>query len=100
MMVTAFRCSTPGWSAGGTAPAGGSAAMAVPPLMPAPPASLVGLGRCGLQLLGDAVDVARVLDEVLEDLPLALADGGAERGGLEVGHIELRDRRLGQRLGH
>ena len=34
----------------------------------------------------------RVLEELLEDPPLALARRRAERGGLVVGHVE-RDRR-------
>src|SRR5262245_23436401 len=64
-------------------------------------ALLVGRRRRGLELLLDPADVARLSQEVLEEPPLALSDGGAERGRLLVGHVEgdvlrLRDRGRGR----
>src|SRR5207244_3269370 len=60
---------------------------------------LVGFGRRRLELLGDRGHVARVLQELLEDRPLTLTDGAAERRRLLIGHVELRHRRGCQRLG-
>src|ERR1051325_4856233 len=89
------------WSAEGVGAAvtGGSAVM-LPPAKRLLPL-LVRLRRRGLQLAGDAVHVLRVLEEVLEQSPLALAGGAAERRGLRVRHVEhdrlrLRERDLGR----
>src|SRR5947199_1658237 len=60
--------------------------------------SLVGLRGRRLELLRDAVHVARVLQEVLEDLELALADRGPEGGRLEIREVEARRLRLLERL--
>src|ERR1700750_733934 len=69
---------------GGAAATGGSAVM--------PPALngllLVGRLRGCLQLLLDALDVAGLLQELLEQPPLALTRGRAERRRLVVGHVE------------
>src|SRR5262249_19795164 len=51
-----------------------------------------GRGR-GLELLLDSCDVLGVLQELLEQPPLALAGRRAEGRGLVVGHVE--DDRLG-----
>src|SRR5262252_11182313 len=64
-------------------------------------ALLVGGCRRGLELLLDPCHVARVAQEVLEEAPLALADGRPERGRLLVGHVErdvLRRRDRGRGL--
>src|SRR5690242_19295448 len=50
--------------------------------------ALVRGGRGGFQPLGGAVDVGRVRQEVLEELPLAAALGAAEGGGGLVGEVE------------
>src|SRR3954470_17527689 len=88
---------------GGTT-TGGSAVM---PLMPSahlvsPPRSPSLLERLRgrrLERLLRARDVARVLQEVLQDLPLALTDRRAERCRGEVGHVEPERLGVGQRLG-
>src|SRR5436309_7391008 len=76
----------------GSAPGGGAAttggSTATPPALKALLALLVGRCRCRLELLLDAGHVTRALQEVLEDPPLALAGGGAERRRLLVGHVE------------
>src|SRR5205085_810751 len=83
-------------------PGGGAATTGGSTLIPPTPNSLLlvrGGGR-GFELLLDARDVLRVLQEVLEQPPLALARGGAECRRLLVGHVEddvlrLSDRSLG-----
>ena len=65
---------------------GGSAAM--PPLLRSLAYFLYAFAAAVSSVCGDAVDVPRVLQEVLEDLPLALAGRAAERRRLEVGHVE------------
>src|SRR5258707_606085 len=50
--------------------------------------ALVRLRGVSLELTRDAVDVARVLEQVLEVLELTLPDGAAERSWLQVGHVE------------
>src|SRR5579863_3137378 len=72
---------------GGAATTGGSTVM-IPPELTDLLGALVGRGCRRLQLLGDPGGVARVLEEALEQPPLALAGGGAERGRLLVGHVE------------
>ena len=67
--------------------------MLLPPLMPLAER----LRGRGLHLLRDPVDVVRVLQEVLEELPHALADGAAERGRLQVGQVEAERLRLADR---
>src|SRR6187431_2310653 len=59
------------------------------------------LRRRQLHLRRDSVDVVRALQEVLEELEEALADGAAELGRLQVGEVEaerLRVREAGCRL--
>src|SRR5438874_196642 len=89
----------------GSAPGGGAAttggSTATPPALNALLALLVGRCRGGLELLLDPGDVLRVPQEGLEDPPLALSGGGAERRRLLVRHVEhdrlrLPDRGLGR----
>src|SRR5207249_8684514 len=56
------------------------------------------LRRRTLQLGRDAVDVLRVLQEVLEELELTLTGGRAERRRLQVGEVEAGDLRRGEAL--
>src|SRR5579862_2324775 len=84
-----YRASLPGSAEpGGAATTGGSAV--IPPAVLTCPLLARLVGRCGrlLELRRDPVHVARVLEERLEDPPLALARGGAERGRLSVRHVE------------
>src|SRR5689334_21205564 len=97
---TRYLPSLPGSAVGaGAATTGGSA---VTPAVGTPLLRLlVRGGRGRLQLLLDPGDVLRVLQEVLEDPPLALAGRGAERRRLLVRHVEddllrLDDRRFGR----
>src|SRR6186997_3128816 len=83
------------WSGGGAATTGGSPAM-LPPLLMLLAERLCGRG---LHLLRDLVDVGRVLQEVLEQLEEALADGAAELGGLQVGEVEAERLDVGERTG-
>src|SRR5439155_21138204 len=74
----------PGSPAGGAPVTGGSAVIVLLTRL-----LLLGrLRRRRLQRAGDAVHVLRTLEEVLEDLPLALTRRAAERDRLEVGHVE------------
>src|SRR5437016_4159989 len=73
-----FRHADAPSAARGAPAAGGSAVMLAPPLNVLLVRGLGGL----LELRGDAADVVRALQEVLEELPLALADGPAEGGRL------------------
>src|SRR3954462_734532 len=57
------------------------------------------LGRGGLELLRDPVDVTRVRQEVLEQLPLALTVGRAERRRVLVGHVEAHVVGADERVG-
>src|SRR5262249_10888523 len=52
----------------------------------------VGLRRRPLELLRDAVHVARVGDEALEQLPFTLPGGRSEGGRLLVRHVETDGR--------
>src|SRR5580765_5288166 len=97
----AYLPSLPDSAGGGGAATTGGSAMIPPAVIP----SLLGLlvrRRCRrFELLLDAGDVRGVLQELLEDAPLSLAGGGAERRRLVVRHVEhdgLRgpDRRLGR----
>src|SRR5215210_4189622 len=57
------------------------------------------VGRRGslLELRGRAVDVGRVLEEVLQDLPLALAGRAAEGRRGQIRHVEAEDLGLRER---
>src|SRR6266536_5461202 len=79
--------SRPGSAEGGGAAATGGSAV-IPPALNSLLPLLVRGRRCSLELLRDSVHVARLLEEVLEQLPLALAGCPAERGRLLVGHVE------------
>src|SRR6266516_113874 len=89
-----YRLRRPDSAAGGAPSAGGAAVMLWPPLN----LLLEGLRGRRLELLRNAGDVARVLEEVLEDLELTLPDGRAERRRLEVGQVEARLLRRGEGL--
>src|SRR5258708_3487028 len=96
-----YRASRSDWAEeGGGAPTTGGSAV-IPPALTSLLALLVGR-RCGrFQLLLDPTDVLRVPEELLEQAPLALAGGAAERRRLLVGHVEHdrlrgRDRSLAQ----
>src|SRR5213593_36845 len=95
MIVTADRRSRPGSAVGGATRAGGSAVM-LPSLLK--PFLLERLRRRALELPGDPVDVLRVLQEVLEQLELALTGRRAEGRRLEVGEVEPRHLRRDERL--
>src|SRR5206468_2087940 len=85
----------------GSAAAGGAPSRGGSAVMLAPPATLLlveCLGRGGLQRRSRSVDVLGVLQEVLEDLPLALAGRRAERRRLEIGEVEARHLRPNERL--
>src|SRR5690348_11791831 len=87
----------PGPVSGGGAGATVGSAVMLPEVISAPGLLLVrGRGR-RLELLLDPLHVVRVPEEVLEEAPLALPDGRAERRRLLIGHVErdvlrLRDR--------
>src|SRR6185312_1628308 len=68
---------------------------------------LVCLGRVGLQLRLNTLDVTRVLHQAPQGLPLTLTRRATERGRRLVGHVipsrvpsrlHLRDQLLGQRV--
>src|SRR5215831_9399478 len=82
---------------GGAATGGGSAV--TPPTVTLLLGLLVRLRGGRLQLLCDPLHVLGVLEEVLEQAPLALAGGRAERGRLVVGHVEHNRLRLLHRHG-
>src|SRR5664279_218686 len=94
MAVTAYARPRPGSPPSGGAPAYGGSALMLGLLTP-----LLLVGRRGsrLELRGGAVDVLGVLQEVLQDLPLALPRRAAEGRGREIGHVEAKDLRLGER---
>src|SRR5438270_10649356 len=92
--VTPYRRSLPRSAAAGGAPlTGGSAVMLAPPLTDL----LERLGRRRFERGGRAVHVLRVLQEVLEDLPLTLPGRCAERCRLEIGQVEPGVLRLSDR---
>src|ERR1700726_2227861 len=82
---TRYRPSLPGSPVGGGAATTGGSAVIPPALM-----SLLLVRRrcCGLELFLDPADVLGVLQERLEEAPLARARRGAERRRLVVGHVE------------
>src|SRR5919204_2429709 len=82
-----YRPSRPGSAAGGGAATTGGSAVTPPALKSLLPLLVRGC-RGGLELLGDPGRVARRLQEVLEDAPLALARGRSERRRLLVRHVE------------
>src|SRR4030088_439257 len=89
-----YRPSRPGSRAGGgPATTGGSAV--IPPALNALLPLLVRRHRGRLELLLDAAHVRRLLQEGLEEPPLALTGRAAERGRLLVGHVEHHRRRVG-----
>src|SRR3954462_4463178 len=92
--VTRYARPRPGSPPSGGAPAYGGSALMLGLLMPL---LLVRRRRGRLELRGGAVDVLGVLQEVLQDLPLALTRRAAEGRRSEVGHVEPEDLRLGQR---
>src|SRR5579859_1267847 len=99
--VVRYRASRSGSAEeGGGAPTTGGSAV-IPPALTLLLALLVGRRRGRFELLLDAADVLRVPEELLEQAPLALAGGAAERRRLLVGHVEhdrlgRRDRSLAQ----
>src|SRR3954468_21200240 len=82
-------------------PAGAVGLMSTSVSVTAPDRSLAvqRLGRGGLELLRDPVDVTRVRQEVLEQLPLALTVGRAECRGVLVGHVEAHVVGADERVG-
>src|ERR1700733_8121535 len=78
----------PGSAVGGGAAATGGSAVIPPALIELLLALLVCGCSSGLELFLDAGHVARRLQEVLEDPPLALTGGGAEGRRLLVRHVE------------
>src|SRR5438270_12429540 len=83
-----YRRHPPGSAEGGGAATMGGSAVTPPALTALLLALLVRRGSRSLELLLDAAHVLRALEEFLEDPPLALAGGGAERRRLLVGHVE------------
>src|SRR5438105_6170901 len=83
-----YRRHPPGSAEGGGAATMGGSAVTPPALTALLLALLVRRGGRSLELLLDAAHVLRALEELLEDPPLALAGGGAERRRLLVGHVE------------
>src|SRR5437763_1142966 len=90
----------PGSPAGGAPATGGSAVIVLLTKSPRERSQLLleRLRRGRLQRGGDAAHVLRTLEEVLEDLPLALARRAAECDRLEVGHVEADGLRRDQPL--
>src|SRR4051812_10367853 len=97
---TRYLPSLPGPAEGGGAATTGGSAV-IPPALIASLLALLVRGSCSrFELLLDAGDVLGVLQEVLEDSPLALSGSCAEGRRLLVGHVEHdrlrgRDRSLG-----
>src|SRR5437773_1908358 len=85
---TRYLPSRPGPAEGGGAATTGGSAVIPPALMSRLLPCLVRRGGCCLELRGDARRVARRLEEVLEQSPLARAGGRAERRRLLVRHVE------------
>src|SRR5215471_21563780 len=83
----------------GSAPGGGAAATGGSAVIPPELTSLLVRGGCRrFELLLDARHVLRVLEELLEQAPHALARGRAEGRRLVVGQVE--DDRLRVQQGH
>src|SRR5947209_3466684 len=85
--VVRMRPRRPGSAEGGGAATTGGSAV-IPPALKCLLALLV-CGRCRrLELLLDARDVGRLLQELLEEPPLALTGRTAEGRRLQVRHVE------------